>query len=153
MRPLARLAALPLEPWLCFRAAVRGDRDAQNVLLSAVTLLVLTGYVGCHPLPVAPSSASAQCIEADEARDAGYAAGFTAGRAACPAAEPCPECPPAPPCPECDIAGAGETAVGAFLARIRLECRFGASIHESPLGADGEIKRRIEALWRYGYCR
>ena len=108
-----------------------------------------------------PTEPSAPCAQApapeftradlDQARDQAWDDGFTAGREACPAAAPEPE-----PCPACDVTTndgeVSDRAVRDFMRLIHAECSFGPSVHEAG-SADREIKRRIENLHRYGYCR
>ena len=82
--------------------------------------------------------------------DRAYETGVTAGRQTCPAA-PEPE-----PCPLCDVTTnddkVREDAVDSFMSDILRECSFGPSVVASG-DIDREVKRRIQNLHQYGYCR
>lgn len=135
---------------------MRTASAAVDVFFGALAVLAMLA-VGCHPSPTEPT-VMAQCNEAQNAFERGYAAGRDAGfdegqAAACPVGEP----GPAPePCPACDVTTnddqVADRAVAEFVGLITRECSFGSSIVESG-DIDGAVKRRIQNLHQYGYCR
>ena len=122
-----------------------------RVLMLVLAAAVLSMGQRCPTEPSTPPCALTPGFtqaDLDSVREAGYAAGQDA----------CPSAPEPEPCPLCDVTTnddqVREEAVDEFVRDIMRECSFGSSVaHGSDGEIDREVKRRIQNLHQYGYCR
>lgn len=118
------------------------------MLVLAAAALSMGQRCPTEPTPAPCSTATPQPAQDDVTT--AYRDGYEDGQDACPAA-PEPE-----PCPACNVKvnddEVADQAVIEFVRLVHAECRFGHSVVDSG-NIDREVKRRIQNLHQYGYCR
>ena len=122
-----------------------------RVLTLILVAAVLSMGQRCPTEPSTPPCSLAPAPEHTEADlDGVYETGYAAGQDTCPLA-PEPE-----PCPICDVTtndgAVRDEAVDEFVRAVLRECSFGSSVAAGG-NIDREVKRRIQNLHQYGYCR